>query len=80
MDHTELIRHITTAEAALKDGQEKKQLVLTLLNLKTAEEQQMASIAIDSLVWAANNRHLIGGVVGGTYKCCSSLFCNRGAQ
>jgi hypothetical protein len=81
MNHDELLRHIATAEkSTLKSGDAKKALVMSLLNLQTEEEQETVSAVVDAIVWAANNRHLIGGVVGGTSKCCSSLMCHRKPQ
>ena len=73
MNHTELLRHIVTAEAALKSGEDKKKLVLTLLNFKTAEEQEMASVAIDAIVWAFNNQESIKGMIATTNSWCG--FC-----
>ena len=77
MNHDELLRHIATAEAALKSGEDKKKLVMTLLGDLSQQQQEVASIAIDTIVWAFNNQASIRGVIGSTTPCC---FCHRKPQ
>ena len=74
MNHNELLRHVITAEAALKNGEDKKKLIMTLLGDLNPQQQDIASVAIDTIVWAFNNQASIRGVIGSTAPCC---FCRR---
>ena len=75
MNHDELLQHIATAEkSALKSGDAKKALVMTLLGELSPQQQEVASIAIDTIVWAFNNQAAIKGMIGSTASCC---FCHR---
>ena len=72
MNHDELLRHIATAEAALKTGEDKKKLVMTLLGEMSPQQQEIASVAIDTIVWVFNNQAAIKGMIGSAAPCC---FC-----